>query len=56
MVRNAVGQVSVRLVLETVRRAGVPVALVLSGGYAATPCITADLHAIAHREARRVFG
>ncbi len=42
-------------VLETIRRAGLPVALLLSGGYAATPRATADLHAIAHREARRVF-
>jgi hypothetical protein len=34
----------------------VPLVLVLSGGYARTPELTADLHAIAYREARRVFG
>ena len=38
------------------RRSGAPVVLVLSGGYAATPKLTADLHAEAHRAARRVFG
>jgi acetoin utilization deacetylase AcuC-like enzyme len=44
-----------RDVLEAVRRYGVPVALVLSGGYAATPEATADLHAIIHREAKTIF-
>tara|TARA_B100000029_G_scaffold105130_1_gene95736 strand:- start:425 stop:1018 length:594 start_codon:yes stop_codon:yes gene_type:complete len=44
-----------RLVLETVHRRGIPIALVLAGGYAKTPEITADLHAIVHREARRVY-
>ncbi len=43
-------------VLETVRDRGCPIVLLLSGGYAATPELTADLHAVAHREARRVFG
>jgi hypothetical protein len=32
------------------------VALLLSGGYAETPEATADLHAVMHREAARVFG
>ncbi|MBC01676.1 MAG: histone deacetylase [Phycisphaerae bacterium] len=36
--------------------AGLPVVLVLSGGYAETPQLTADLHAEAHRAARVVFG
>jgi len=43
-------------VLETIAAAGIPVTLLLSGGYAATPELTADLHAVAHREAHRVFG
>jgi acetoin utilization deacetylase AcuC-like enzyme len=42
-----------RYVLQTLRTAGVPVAIVLSGGYAATAELTADLHAILHREAAR---
>lgn len=41
-----------RAVLQAVKRRGVPLTLVLSGGYARTPWETADLHAIAHREAR----
>jgi acetoin utilization deacetylase AcuC-like enzyme len=45
-----------RFVLETVQERGLPILLVLAGGYAKTPEITADLHAIAHREAARVFG
>jgi acetoin utilization deacetylase AcuC-like enzyme len=45
-----------RFVLETIRAAGLPVALLLSGGYAATPELTADLHAVTHREARRTYG
>ena len=44
-----------RLVLETIRDSGCPVTLLLSGGYAATPDATADLHAIMYREAKRVF-
>lgn len=43
-------------VLEALRRCGLPVALLLSGGYAETPERTAGYHAIMHREARRVFG
>ncbi|MCG8467872.1 MAG: histone deacetylase [Gemmatimonadetes bacterium] len=38
-----------RIVIESARSAGVPLALLLSGGYAATPMETAELHAIAHR-------
>ena len=45
-----------RFVLETMRARGLPVLLVLAGGYAKTPELTADLHAVAHREAARVFG
>lgn len=45
-----------RMVLETTSRQGVPVVLLLSGGYARTPLETADLHAVVHREARFVYG
>lgn len=45
-----------RLVLGTLRDRGVPVTLLLSGGYAATPEATADLHAEAHRAAAEIFG
>ena len=41
-----------RHVLSTLHAAGIPIALVLSGGYAATPALTADLHAEAYRQAR----
>jgi acetoin utilization deacetylase AcuC-like enzyme len=41
-----------RAVLLACRARGVPVALLLSGGYAATPALTADLHAEVHRQAR----
>jgi acetoin utilization deacetylase AcuC-like enzyme len=44
-----------RYVLEVVKRRGVPIVLLLSGGYAATPEATADLHAIVHREAQLVY-
>ncbi|PSQ84916.1 MAG: histone deacetylase [Bacteroidetes bacterium QS_3_64_15] len=44
-----------RYVLRRLRVRDVPVALLLSGGYADTPEKTADLHAIAHREAARVY-
>lgn len=43
-------------VLETMRARNLPVLLVLAGGYAKTPELTADLHAIVHRQAARVFG
>jgi len=45
-----------RLVMENTKARGLPLLLVLGGGYARTADITADLHAIAHREARLVFG
>lgn len=45
-----------RYVLETVHARGLPLLLVAAGGYAKTAELTADLHAIAHREAARVFG
>jgi acetoin utilization deacetylase AcuC-like enzyme len=40
-----------RLVIEAVRERGVPLAIVLAGGYAATRARTAELHAHAFREA-----
>lgn len=45
-----------RYVLQAVKKLNVPLVLLLSGGYARTPEATADLHAITHREARRIFG
>ncbi len=42
-------------VLGTTHRLGIPVTLLLSGGYAATPDETAQLHAIAHRVAARIY-
>jgi acetoin utilization deacetylase AcuC-like enzyme len=45
-----------RHVLEQIRARNLPVALLLSGGYAETPEATADLHAVMYREAARVFG
>ena len=44
-----------RLAQEALKASGLPVVLVLSGGYAETPRLTADLHAEAHRTARMVF-
>jgi len=44
-----------RFVLETVRQAGLPIVLLLAGGYAATPGDTAQLHSIVFRQAVRVF-
>ncbi len=44
-----------RLVIEAVRESGMPLALLLSGGYAATPRETAQLHAIAYRVAVDVY-
>jgi acetoin utilization deacetylase AcuC-like enzyme len=43
------------LVLETLHQRGLPTTMLLSGGYARSPEATADLHAISHREAARVF-
>ena len=45
-----------RHVLETCRQAGLPVAITIAGGYAATPERTAGLHAIVFEEARAQFG
>lgn len=45
-----------RHVLETCRRASLPVAITVAGGYAATPERTADLHAIVFEEACARFG
>lgn len=44
-----------RYVLETLRDRGIPIALLLAGGYGMSSRATADLHAIVHREAARVF-
>jgi acetoin utilization deacetylase AcuC-like enzyme len=41
-----------RHVLATLSSARIPTTLVLSGGYAATPALTADLHAEVYRQAR----
>ncbi len=38
-----------RLVLQACRQAGLPLALVMAGGYAKTPQLTADLHAMVYR-------
>ena len=43
-------------VLQTLYRLGLPVVLTLAGGYAKTPEMTADLHAITHREAHKIYG
>jgi acetoin utilization deacetylase AcuC-like enzyme len=45
-----------RTVLLEVRKWGIPTTIVLAGGYAPTAEATADLHAMVHRETRRVFG
>lgn len=45
-----------RYVLESVRQRGIPLVLLMSGGYARSPEETADLHATVHREAQGVFG
>ena len=45
-----------RHVCETVRAAGIPLCLLLSGGYAETPDATADLHADVYRAAASVYG
>ncbi|MFM1804668.1 MAG: hypothetical protein RL136_1547 [Planctomycetota bacterium] len=42
-----------RFVIETVAAQSTPLCLLLAGGYARTPERTAELHAHAHREARR---
>lgn len=44
-----------RFVIDTVRAAGVPLVLLLSGGYAQTPRRTAELHAIAFRTAIEAY-
>lgn len=43
-----------RHVLESARRHGIPIVFVPAGGYAPTPKMTADLHAVVHRECRAV--
>jgi acetoin utilization deacetylase AcuC-like enzyme len=43
-------------VLETIHRRGIPLILLLSGGYASTAEQTAALHAVVHREAKRIYG
>jgi len=45
-----------KYVLEMMRLKGLPVTLVLSGGYAESDVATADLHAVVHRVAKDVFG
>lgn len=43
------------LVMTKMKAAGIPVVLVLAGGYAASPAATADLHAVVHRQARQLY-
>lgn len=43
------------MVAAHLHAAGVPMVLTLSGGYARTPELTADLHATAHREAAAIW-
>ncbi len=45
-----------RFVLQTIRDSGIPLVLLLSGGYAETPLKTANLHATAHHAARAIYG
>ena len=47
-----VGQHFSRFYTDDDRARGVPVVLLLAGGYAPTPEATADLHAEVHRQAR----
>jgi len=44
-----------RRVLSHLRQRGLPAVLLMSGGYAATPAATADLHATAHRVAAALY-
>lgn len=44
-----------RMVFAALQEAGIPVVLVMAGGYAGSGTRTAELHAIAHRAARSVF-
>ena len=44
-----------RLVLQAVHQRGIPLVLLMSGGYAPTPFATADLHAVVHRQARGIY-
>ncbi len=44
-----------RLVIGAAAQRGTPMVLLMSGGYAPSPTATADLHAIAHREARGIL-
>jgi acetoin utilization deacetylase AcuC-like enzyme len=43
-----------RRVIETIRAAGVPLVILLAGGYAATPARTAELHTLVFREAAAI--
>jgi acetoin utilization deacetylase AcuC-like enzyme len=45
-----------RMVLRAMHERELPVAVLLSGGYARTPELTAELHAEVHRAAREVHG
>ncbi|MNX49256.1 Acetoin utilization protein AcuC [compost metagenome] len=45
-----------RMVFAALKEAGIPMVLVMSGGYSASAERTAELHAVAHRAARDVFG
>jgi acetoin utilization deacetylase AcuC-like enzyme len=45
-----------RMVLRALYERELPVAVLLSGGYAKTPSLTADLHADVHRAAHEIYG
>jgi acetoin utilization deacetylase AcuC-like enzyme len=45
-----------RMVMRAMHERGLPVAVLLSGGYAKTPELTADLHAEVHRAAQEIYG
>jgi acetoin utilization deacetylase AcuC-like enzyme len=45
-----------RVVLRALYERELPVAVLLSGGYAKTPSMTADLHAEVHRAAHEIYG
>jgi acetoin utilization deacetylase AcuC-like enzyme len=45
-----------RLVIKEVAGRGIPLCIVLAGGYAPTPVRTAELHAVVFREVERWLG
>ncbi len=45
-----------RYVLEAANLYGVPICVLMAGGYSKTPQAIAALHALVHREAKRIYG